>query len=129
MPERVLIDTSAWIEALRPEGDEAVLQKVRDLLEDGAAVFCDLVLLELWNGARGSRERQYLGELERELQTLPTTDEVWERSRDLARRCRRKGLTVPATDLLIAACAHHHSAFLLHRDDHFDRIREAMSRS
>ena len=129
MPERVLIDTSAWIEALRPEGDEAVRQEVRSLLEDGAAVFCDLVRLELWNGARGPRERQYLEELERELPTLPTTREVWDHSRELARRCRRKGLTIPATDLLIAACANHHGASLLHRDDHFDRIREATRRT
>lgn len=129
MPEPVLIDTSAWIEALRPEGDETVRREVRSLLEDGAAVFCDLVLLELWNGARGSRERQYLEELERELPTLATTDEVWERSKDLARSCRQKGLTIPATDLLIAACAEHHGARLLHRDDHFDRIRETTGRS
>lgn len=128
MSKPVLIDTSAWIEALRPEGDEAVRREVRTLLEDGSAVFCDLVLLELWNGARGSRERQYLGELEHELQTLPTTDEVWERSKALARRCRRHGRTIPATDLLIAACAEHHGARLLHRDDHFDQIRETMIR-
>lgn len=129
MPKRVLIDTSAWIEALRPEGDETVRREVRSLLEDGVAVFCDLVLLELWNGARGARERQYLEQLERELPTLPTTGEVWERSRDLARRCRRKGLTIPATDLLIAACAEHHGSPLLHRDDHLDLIRETMTRS
>lgn len=125
MAKPVLIDTSAWIEALRPEGDEAVRREARIALEDGAAVFCDLVLLELWNGARGPRERKYLKELERELDTLPSTDEVWERSRELARRCRREGLTIPATDLLIAACAEHHGAALLHRDDHFDQIREA----
>jgi hypothetical protein len=124
----ILIDTSAWIEALRPEGDEAVRREVRAALEDGAAVFCDLVLLELWNGARGPRERRYLEELERELDVVPTTDEVWERSRDLARRCRSEGATIPATDLLIAACAEHHGATLLHRDDHFDRIREATAR-
>lgn len=121
----VLIDTSAWIEALRPEGDEAVRREVRAALEDGAAVFCDLVRLELWNGARGARERKYLEELERELATLATTDEVWRRARDLAHRCRSQGLTLPATDLLIAACAQHHGAALLHRDDHFDRISEA----
>lgn len=128
MSTPVLIDTSAWIEALRPEGDDTLRREVQIAMEDGAAVLCDLVLLELWNGARGPRERRYLEELEQELDTLPTTSEVWARSRDLARRCRSEGVTVPATDLLIAACAEHHGAALLHRDYHFDRIREATAR-
>lgn len=122
MPLVVLVDTSAWIEALRLEGDEAVRREVRVAIEDGVAVFCDLVLLELWNGARGQRERKYLASLERELETLPTTEEVWERARELARECRQSGITVPATDLLIAACAATHGASLLHRDRHFEEI-------
>jgi len=35
---------------------------------------------------------------------------VWAVSYDLARRARAKGITVPATDILIAACALHHGA-------------------
>ena len=127
MPRPVLIDSSAWIEALRPDGEEDLRREVRALIEDGAAVFCDLVLLELWNGARGEAEQRYLESLEEELETLPTTAEVWRRSRELARSCRTAGLTVPATDLLVASCAAHHGASLLHRDRHFDRIREAVS--
>ena len=98
---------------------------MRLALEEGAAVFCDLVRLELWNGARGEGEIEYLASLERELETLPITAEVWERAREMARACRRTGVTVPVTDLLIAACAAHHGASLLHRDRHFDQIREA----
>lgn len=122
MAAPVLVDTSAWIEALRPEGSEAVRREVHLAVEEGVAVFCDLVRLELWNGARGRRELKFLGALERELETLATTEDVWERARDLARECRRSGVTVPATDLLIAACAAHHGATLLHRDRHFDQI-------
>jgi len=125
VPKPVLVDTSAWIEALRSDGDDAVRREVRAALEEGTAVFCDLVRLELWNAARGTWERKYLEELERELATLATTEEVWHRARDLARRCRSTGLTLPATDLLIAACAEHHGATLLHRDDHFDQLRGA----
>lgn len=122
MGRAVLIDTSAWIEALRPNGDQGIRQRVRLAVEEGVAVFCDLVLLELWVGARGEPERRYLAALERELECLPTTPDVWRRSRELARHCRREGLTVPATDLLIASCAAHHQAGLLHRDRHFEKI-------
>lgn len=124
MAHQILVDTSAWIEALRPDGDDATRREVRLALEEGAAVFCDLVRLELWNGARGDRERAYLKALERESECLSTTGEVWERSRDLARKCRSVGLTIPATVLLIAACALHYGTEILHRDRYFDKLLE-----
>lgn len=127
MPDSILVDTSAWIEALRPEGDKAVRQRVRAVIEDGTAVFCDMVRLELWNGARGEQEQSYLRALEQDLNNLPTTEEVWDRVRELARECRRSGLTVPATDLLVIACADHHGAEILHRDKHFEQVREVSS--
>lgn len=127
MPQAILIDTSAWIEALRTGGDPKVRREVRSAIEDGSAAFCDMVLLELWNGARGDQEKRYLRDLERDLECLATTKQVWATSRSLAARCRRAGRTIPPTDLLIAACADHHGAKLLHRDGHFDQIREAGS--
>lgn len=122
MTERRLVDSSAWVEAMRPAGDAAIRQAVRGLVAGGGAVLCDWVLLELWNGARGDREKRWLRSLEADLDRVPTTPEVWELARRLARSCRERGLTMPASDLLIAACARHHRLPLLHRDVHFDRL-------
>ncbi len=123
--ERVLIDTSAWVEALRSDGDPATAEVVVEILTGDRAALCDLVLLELWNGARGDEERRTLRDLERNVPVLPSPAEVWASARDLARRCRDGGTTAPSTDLLIAACARHHGVRLLHRDGHFDRVDEA----
>jgi predicted nucleic acid-binding protein len=122
--ERVLVDSSAWVEAMRKRGDPAARSAVADLLRIGAAVICDFVRLELWNGARGPEEKAWLRELEESVETLETTEKVWEEARDLARRCRSKGITIPSGDLLIAACASEHRTGLLHRDSHFDRLKE-----
>lgn len=124
MTERVLVDSSAWVEAMRKRGDPAARSAVADLLRNGSAVICDFVRLELWNGARGQEEKAWLRSLEESVETLETTVEVWEEARDLARRCRSKGITIPSSDLLIAACAGRHQAGLLHRDAHFDRLNE-----
>jgi predicted nucleic acid-binding protein len=124
-PSRALVDTSAWIDALRQDGDRAIASTVKELTADGQAVLCDVVRLELWNGAGGGAEAKLLRELERELVCVPTTAEVWARARDLARLCRAKGLIVPATDLLVAACADEHDLDLVHHDSHFDQIRRA----
>lgn len=129
MASRVLVDTSAWIDALRVDGDAAIREAVSRVTADGEAVLCDLVRLELWNSARGRSEIRMLVDLEAELECLPTTEEVWQGAIELARACRRRGWTVPATDLLVAACAEHHAADLLHHDSHFDQIARATRKS
>jgi predicted nucleic acid-binding protein len=106
----VLIDTSSWIHFLRPDGDRGVRARVAGLLIDGEARWCAMVRLELWNGAGGGRERAILRDFERVLEELPITDAVWESAYSLARLARSKGITAPATDILISACARHHGA-------------------
>lgn len=117
-----LIDTSSWVEALRRQGDEVVRERVHKLLVEGQAAWCDIVLLELWNGARGDYEKKQLGQLEQEMICLPTTSLVWEMSRLLARLCRKNGVMTPATDLLIVACARTHEVGIEHQDAHFAAI-------
>lgn len=81
-----------------------------------------MVRVELWNGARDARDQRLLREIEEQLQTVPTTPEVWADARELARLARAKGITVPAADLLIAACARHHQLLIVHNDAHFDKL-------
>jgi len=117
-----LIDTSSWVEALRRQGSEVVRDRVHKLLVEGQAAWCDMVLLELWNGARGDNEKKRLGQLEQEMICLPTTSLVWEKARLLARLSRENGLTIPATDLLIVACARTHEVDIEYQDIHFAEI-------
>lgn len=119
----VLIDTSAWIHWLRPDGDRKVGDAVDLALRSGDATWCAMVLLELWNGARDGSEQQTLRRLEATLPSLTTPDAVWDEAHRCARRARRKGISVPATDLLIFACARHHGASLLHSDADFDLLK------
>ena len=122
----ILVDTSSWIHFLRPDGDIAVRARVSAALEAGVACWCPMVRLELWNGAQGDREKRVLREFERLIPALPMTVEVWNLADERARRCRKAGVTVPATDLLIDACAVHHGATLEHADSDFDAIAAAV---
>ena len=49
-----LIDTSAWIEFLRREGDRQVKGRVASLIDLGEAAVCGPVEFELLVGARAS---------------------------------------------------------------------------
>ena len=119
---QVLIDTSSWIHFLRPDGDASTRDRVSAALEAGAARWCAMVRLELWNGARGEREKKVLREFERLVPELATTADVWDDAFALSRRCRIAGVTVPATDVLIYACATHYGAELEHSDDDFEVV-------
>jgi predicted nucleic acid-binding protein len=126
-PGRVLVDTSSWVEALRADGSGDVRSRVQEILVSGQAVVCDMVLLELWNGARGEQERRKLSRLEAELEVLPTSDEIWALARRLAQRARERGRTFPAADILIAACAVGNGAEIEVVDEHIEHLRKIAS--
>jgi predicted nucleic acid-binding protein len=113
----VLIDTSAWIEALRRGGRRDLHDRVRALLLDGRAAWSEIVQLELWSGARGDAEKKMLTELDETLVLLPANAEVWARAYALAKRARARGKAIPATNVLVHATARHHGARLEHCDD------------
>lgn len=117
-----VIDTSAWIEMLRAGGRSDVRQRVNGLLVSGAACTVPMVRLELWNGARGDMEKRALRVFEDSLPELEMNAEVWDEACELARLARSAGLTVPAADILIAACAKHHGADVETIDAHFSEL-------
>jgi predicted nucleic acid-binding protein len=118
----VLVDTSSWIHMLRADGDKAVRARVEALLVAGTACWCPLVRLELWNGARGDRDKKALRDFENRLEELPITGDVWTLAYSLAKKARSSGATAPASDILIAACAQFHEMPLEHADSDFDRL-------
>jgi len=118
----VIIDSSSWVEALRENGQPAVRERVRGLMQSGAARFIPMVRLELWAGVRGETEKKTLLALEAEIPELEITPAIWEEARGLGRRARASGVTVPAPDLLIAACARHHGAAIEASDAHFAQL-------
>lgn len=107
---------------MRTHGDPDARRRVETALRAGEACWCPLVQLELWNGARGDHEPKVLRDLESVLDSLPMDGEVWDIACDLARRARSRGVTIPAADIAIAACAHRHGAAIESADRDFERL-------
>jgi predicted nucleic acid-binding protein len=118
----ILVDSSSWIHFLRPNGDPVVRTRVEGALASGEACWCPLVRLELWNGAAGDRDRKILRDFEDVLLELAIDDDVWAGAYEFARQARSAGVSVPATDILIAACAQRHGADLETADSDFERL-------
>lgn len=120
MAELVLIDTSAWIAFFR--GDEPVASWVDNALANGAAL-CGVVELELRQGLRLEERARVLPLLDATTR-LPTEEGDWARAGDLLAGLRRRGVTVPGTDGLIAHLALKHEVALLENDKHFEHFAD-----
>ena len=115
-----LVDTSAWILALRKDFSPEVKERIDHLLKENSIITTDMVKLEILGGTK--TESEFL-RLKRRLDALDSVDfdtSLWEKSYDLAFQLRRKGVTVPYTDILIAACALKTGSTVVHADAHFD---------
>jgi len=116
-----LVDASSWIEFLRGRASEPS-QRVKTLLARDSAAWCELTLVELWNGAQGHVEKKVLEELEAEVKLYAVNEQVWAKARLLARRSREKGITATSGDIVVAACAANYALDVEHCDSHFDKI-------
>jgi predicted nucleic acid-binding protein len=116
-----LIDSSAWIEYLRPNGSKKVKDKVRDILEKDDAATCGIVVVEILRGAKDDRLFKTLKETLLSLPQIQMNDEVIERAAQWGYALDRKGKTVSTTDLFIAAAASD-KAVVLHIDSDFEII-------
>ena len=118
----VLIDTSLWILVFKEGAPEGPMKEVQRIISEGSAATCGMIMLELLGGTRSLMEyRQLLEELQA-LHYLPETEPVWISASRLFFDLRRKGLTIPPTDILIASVALYHNYPLIHADHHFDLI-------
>ena len=127
MPDEgwVLVDSSAWIEALPASGDPRYRDAIDALIRDGRAATSEVVIAEV---LRGARRRDELAILSDGLDATNVLDMrgAGEEAGCLAWTLRTRGLTMPTTDLLVAATAHLHGAALLHRDKHLAQAAEAL---
>jgi predicted nucleic acid-binding protein len=123
MARGILLDTSIWICYLRPYGWDGLKQAVQQVLTVKQVHTCWVVMAELLIGARDERGFTQLLETLGALPEIPVTDQVWEAAARLGYTVRRRGVTIPLPDLVIAQAAITGDLTLWHVDDHFEHLR------
>lgn len=121
-----LIDSSAWIDYLRPKGSTKVRERVEEILKREEAATCGITIVEILRGASDKKDYQSLKE---SLSALPQTsldESVIERAAEWGFLMDRKGKNIPTTDLLIAASAYK-KATVLHCDKDFEFLAATFS--
>ena len=118
--ESVLLDTSVWIDALRGKTSN-IVATTQELLKDDRVLTCWPVIFEIKRGLRPS-ERNRIMPLFNALIRLPFDETVWDAAGDLDASLRKKGITIPPMDVIIAHVCLHHKVSLFTLDEHFRSV-------
>lgn len=121
----ILIDSSAWIEYYRSSGDRRAQEAVAEAIEDDQAAVNGIIRVEILGFAPDElRLRQLTSDFDGYHQ-ISLGPEDFHLASSIGFHLRRQGITVPATDLIIAASSIRADARLYHLDRHFEQIAAA----
>jgi predicted nucleic acid-binding protein len=117
----VIVDTSVWIPFFnRPDSPE---KAALDLLIDAEeVVLVGVVLAELLQGCRMPAERASLSDALLALPYYEVTRSTWSQAGDLSAPLLRRGITLPMSDLIIAALAIEKNCRVYSLDTRFKKI-------
>ena len=128
MNTMIIVDTSVWIEFFRNAESELTLH-LKDLLRRRIVVMVGVVLAEILQGIKQKKEENLV---KKHFQKLPYEEisrEIWAKSGHLSASLRRKGITIPLTDLIIAAIALSKGYEVFTIDPHFTKVGGLMLHS
>ncbi len=118
----ILIDTSAWLFALKKNFHPAIKERIDELLIESEVAICGMIALELLGGTKSEKEYLRLKSRLDSLFYIESDKRLWDLSSKLAFDLKRKGMSIPYADIVIAASALKERAILVHADSHFDSI-------
>jgi len=121
-----LVDTSVWVEFLRGE-KTAIKKRLENLLDENRAVVSGIILAELLTRISDEKEQHFLEECFLGLPYLEATREIFATAGKMGSTLRKKGITMPLSDLLIASLAKTHALTVLTLDNHFQTLARPLN--
>ena len=116
----IIADTCIWIEYFRGKGP--VSEALLGLIQGGTILITGPVVYELLQGAKTKKDADLIKEVTHALPDVPVTHETWLLAGDLFFDLRRKGVTLPPSDVLLSALAIENNCSIFTTDNHFDQI-------
>jgi predicted nucleic acid-binding protein len=116
-----LIDTSVWVEFLRG-GKPAIKKRLEKLLDENRAAISGIILAELLTGINNEKDQDFIEESFLGLPFLEMNRDIFALAGKMGATLRKKGITMPLSDLLIAAQAKAHGLTVLTLDNHFQAL-------
>ncbi|PIV82570.1 MAG: VapC toxin family PIN domain ribonuclease [Nitrospirae bacterium CG17_big_fil_post_rev_8_21_14_2_50_50_9] len=120
--KRILVDTSAWVLSFKSSGHDKIKSFLKEAIDLNQIVITPFIILELLQGCKTEKEFDVLKTRLDSLESFTIEEMSWEEICGFGFSLRRKGLTIPTMDILIAFLAIEKDLTLLHHDHHFRLI-------
>lgn len=121
----IIVDTCVWIEFFREPESELTLH-LKALLRERKVIMVGMVMAEILQGVKAPKEANLVKQSLEKLPYMEITRDIWEAAGEISASFQGTGVTIPLSDLIIAAVAlsGDHEIFTI--DPHFykvDRLR------
>lgn len=117
----IIVDTCVWIEFFRnPEAPLTLC--FNTLLRERRVIMVGVVLAEIIQGVKIPKEAKLVRENLKKLSYLEMTLDTWEKAGEISASLRKNGITIPLTDLIIAAMALSEDLEVFTVDPHFKEV-------
>jgi predicted nucleic acid-binding protein len=116
----VLTDTSVWIEFFKSASPAG--KKLEALIVNNSVRICGIILFELMQGVKSEPEKLKISDALSNIRYLEMTKSLWQKSAAISASLKKKGLTLPLSDIFIASIAIEHNLSVFTLDKHFEQI-------
>ena len=117
---KIIVDTSIWIEYFR--NNQKYVPFIEDNLNLENVLISGLIISELLHGVKSKKEYTLLLESISAVPYAECVYEDWLKTGEILYDLKKKGITVPLTDVLISLIAIRSDASILTLDKHFHSI-------
>lgn len=121
MKADILVDTSVWIEYFN-KAESKIGNRLEKMLINGQVFGSGIILTELLQGAKIKKEFDAILNNYTALPLIDVNINIWIKAGKLSFNLRRKGITIPTSDLLIAALALESGCKVFTLDTNFEKI-------
>jgi len=121
--EKVLIDTSVWIDYFKSTNNN-IAEQVDEILNNAEVYVPKSVIAELIQGAKSEKEISVIEEFVNAFHIIDQSDDTWSKAGKLSYTMKRKGITANLMDCYLAVIAQENNCKILTLDRHFKDIKK-----
>jgi len=121
MHDKVLIDTSVWVDFFRKR-DSTVSVKLREYLKLNQVCYTGPIMVELYQGAKTQHEIEILKQLFDTITYVDITKEHFHHAGLISQKAAREGRIFSTVDVILAVLAHDERLSFFSLDHHFRDI-------
>jgi predicted nucleic acid-binding protein len=119
----ILVDTSVLIDYLRSRDAKLIA-----LMQTHAGAVCGVIRAEVLCGARNAGHRRRLIKALNAMGQFPLPESIWDQVGDNLAALRKRGITVPFPDAVIATVGIENDVEVWSHDPHFPAMQPALPR-